>query len=425
LLFLERENGQIIKSLFIVNHLFQFVAPKKPFMKTLPHSVAMLFVMATPLFAAWPVVSSIGASQRAGTELVDIHYAVTADTPTVSVTLEISADGGVTWSVPVTTVSGNIGSGVTTGSGKMITWNAGVDWPGQFSAQTRYRVTADDLVAAPVLTGFSLIPAGAFTMGNALTESEGDPDETAHTVNVSAFYMAQNVVTKSIWDTVRTWAMSNGYTDLSSGAVKALNHPVQSVSWWDVVKWCNARSQQEGLTPVYKVNGAVMKTGTTAPEVNESANGYRLPTEAEWEKAARGGLSGKRFPWGDAISHSQANYISDKEEAYDVSPTNGYHPLYGTGLLPYTSSVASFSANGYGLHDMAGNVNQWCWDWYGPYATGTLTNPQGPISGLNRVFRGGSWLSNSYGSRTAYRNYNPPGITGNDTGFRLARSLVQ
>jgi formylglycine-generating enzyme required for sulfatase activity len=205
---------------------------------------------------------------------------------------------------------------------------------------------------APSLAGFDLIPAGEFTMGDSL---DGDKDAPADQVNVSAFYMGQKEVTKAEWDAVKTWAVDHGYTDLATGAGKAADHPVQTVSWWDVVKWCNARSEKEGLKPCYTVSGSVMKTGTAAPTVNWAVTGYRLPTEAEWEKAARGGLSRKRFPWGDTISHSQANFRNDAAEAYQTG-TTGYHPTYATGGVPYTSPVGSFSANGYGLQDMAGNV---------------------------------------------------------------------
>ena len=268
--------------------------------------------------------------------------------------------------------------------------------------------------------GFSLIPAGAFTMGDAL---DGDSSAPTHTVTVSAFYMAQNLVTKVQWDTVRTWAISNGYSDLAAGAGKASNHPVQTVSWWDGVKYCNARSQQEGLTPVYTVSGAVMKTGTTAPVVNWAANGYRLPTEAEWEKAARGGLSGKRFPWGDTISQTQANYIANPGYSYDLSgAVNNHHPTYATGGFPYTSPVGSFAANGYGLNDMAGNVSQWCWDWYGTYDPGTPADPRGVSSGKSRVFRGGRWRYYAIECRVAGRGVNGPGLSVNDVGFRVARS---
>ena len=276
-------------------------------------------------------------------------------------------------------------------------------------------------------TGFSLIPGGSFTMG--VTSGDTDAGAPSITVTVSPFYIQQTETTKAQWDEVRAWAVSNGYTDLAAGAGKASNHPVQTVSWWDVVKWCNARSEREGLTPVYTVGGAVMRTGTTEPTANWSANGYRLPTEAEWEKAARGGVSGKRFPWGtDTISHAEANYYGDSSYAYDLSPINNYHPSYIAGGSPYTSPVGSFGANGYGLYDMAGNVWEWCWDWYeGNYYTTSngTTDPRGPASGSSRVFRGGSWINSALFERCALRySLTPGGTSINSLGFRPARSAT-
>jgi sulfatase modifying factor 1 len=272
------------------------------------------------------------------------------------------------------------------------------------------------------IEGFSLIPAGAFTMGDSL---DGDGDAPTRWVTLDAFYMGKYEVTKAEWDEVRTWGLSNGYTDLAAGSGKASNHPVQSINWYEMVKWCNARSQKEGLTPVYYINDAqttIYKTGyvdVTNAQVKWPANGYRLPTEAEWEKAARGGLSGKRFPWGDTISHSQANYYS-----YDLSASaNNYHPSYATGDFPYTSPVGAFAANGYGLYDMTGNVIEWCWDWYGTYAAGSQTNPRGATSGSLRVYRGGGWCNSASGCGVAYRSrYNPTYSFNSDFGFRVARS---
>lgn len=279
------------------------------------------------------------------------------------------------------------------------------------------------VTAVTTPTDMALIPAGNFTMGDSL---DGSSDASPVTVNVSAFLMGKNEVTKALWDEVRTWGASNGYTDLAVGVGKAANHPVQTISWWDVVKWCNARSEKEGLTPVYTVSGAVMRTGTTAPVANWNANGYRLPTEAEWEKAARGGLSGKRFPWGDTISHSQANYYAFSEYSYDLSgAVNNYHPTYAAGGYPYTAPVGSFAANGYGLHDMAGNVFEWCWDWYGAstYVNG-VTDPRGAASGTDRVCRGSNWYDNASYCRVADRRSDDPTDPFDDIGFRVARSSV-
>jgi uncharacterized repeat protein (TIGR02543 family) len=366
---------------------------------------------------AEPVITNITATQRSGMKFVDISYDLSSLTPTVKVTLEISRDGGLTYNVPVTSTTGAIGDGVTVGTDKTIAWNAGVDWDSNFSNQMRFRLVADDLQ----VPGFSLIPAGAFTMGR--TSGDTDADAPPVNVTVSQFYMGKYEVTKGDWDEVRAWAVNNGYTDLAAGEGKASNHPVQTVSWWDVIKWCNARSQKEGLTPCYTVSGLVMKTGTTAPTVNWTANGYRLPTEAEWEKAARGGVSGKRFPWGtDTISHSEANFRNIGGETYQ-SGTTGYHPTHATGSTPYTSPVGSFASNGYGLHDMAGNVWEWCWDWYGASTyVNNATDPRGAASGSKRVIRGGCWGDLAIICRSANRGKDVLTVRDTYFGFRVARS---
>ena len=361
------------------------------------------------------MVSNLTAVQRAGTMLVDITYDLEAPGfGSVAVTLAVSSDDGATWTVPVTSTSGAIGASVALGTGNAIVWDAGMDWPGGYSTQMKFRLIADD--------GFVLIPAGSFTMGR--TSGDTDADAPPVTVTVSSFYLQQRETTKAQWDEVRTWAASNGYTDLPVGVGGASNHPVQEVNWWDVVKWCNARSQKEGLTPVYRVSGVVMKTGMTVPAVNWTANGYRLPTEAEWEKAARGGVSGKRFPLGtDTISHAQANYFGSYYDAYDLSPIMDYHPKYDRG----TSPVGSFASNGFGLYDMSGNVFEWCWDWYGAssYVNGA-TDPRGAVSGSFRVSRGGGCLSAASLCRAAFRlgGGAPFGRGIIVYGFRPARSSV-
>lgn len=256
-----------------------------------------------------------------------------------------------------------------------------------------YRLALTEVTSVP--EGFALIPAGSFAMGDSV---DGNPRALpVHTVQVSAFYMAKYLVTKTDWDAVRTWGLIHGYTDLPTGEGKALNHPVQTVTWYDTVRWCNARSEKEGLTPCYTLSGAVYRTTTFnayAVVCNWSANGYRLPSEAEWEKAARGGLSGKRFPWGDTISQSQANFYSSSVESFNVSPTWGLHPIYHTGSMPYTSPVGSFAPNGYGLYDMAGNVWEWCWDFNGSYPSTSQIDPHGPVLAsyrLSRAATGTAW----------------------------------
>ncbi|SPE62401.1 hypothetical protein SBV1_820034 [Verrucomicrobia bacterium] len=272
--------------------------------------------------------------------------------------------------------------------------------------------------------GMTLIPAGSFTMGDTL---DGEPDAIPTViVNVSAFYMDINLASYSQWQSVYYWATSAGYGFDNAGSGKAANHPVQTVNWYDAVKWCNARSQQAGLTPVYYTDAGltqVYAVGQEAPYVNWRANGYRLPTEAEWEKAARGGLSGQRFPWGNVITENLANYAGDTGlYSYDLGP-NGYNAAFASGGYPYTSPVGYFAPNGYGLYDMAGDVAEWCWDWYGtPYAGGS--DPRGPGFGSTRVFRGNGWEGLADILHCAFRGSDGlPSSADVDGGFRCVRGF--
>ena len=289
--------------------------------------------------------------------------------------------------------------------------------------------------AAVVPAGMLLIPAGSFTIGDML---DGNSDAIPANVYLSAFHMDPNPVSYGQWQAVYNWATNHGYDFADPGAGKTTNHPVDTVNWYDCLKWCNARSEMEGLTPAYYTNvaqTAVYRSGQYygAFLVNADVKwhaGYRLPTEAEWEKAARGGSTGLRFPWGNTISESQADYMGCDYcyTNYDAGP-DSYNALGMVGGSPYTTPIGSFAANNYGLHDMAGNVWEWCWDLYEPpsYPDGSPylggTDPLGPDYGMDlRVMRGGSWFRDAYSARCAYRNFDTPtwpgGYPAREYGFR-------
>jgi formylglycine-generating enzyme required for sulfatase activity len=289
------------------------------------------------------------------------------------------------------------------------------------------------------------IPGGTFQMGDSFTEGWSH-ERPVHTVTVDSFYMGRYEVTNGQYCQYLNSALgssiyvsggvvygsgnnqpycdtstSNSYIQISySGSVFSVrtkggrsmsNDPMVEVSWFGAAAYCNWRSQQEGKELCYNLS---------TWNCDFTKKGYRLPTEAEWEYAARGGLSSRRFPWGDTITHSQANYDSDSRYSYDISPTRGYHPTWNDGIYPFTSPVGSFAANNYGLYDMAGNVWEWCNDWYGAYSSNTQTNPTGPTSGSYRDLRGGGWYEFADSCRVAYRVRDYPHCQAFGHGFRLA-----
>lgn len=267
-----------------------------------------------------------------------------------------------------------------------------------------YRVRAWYPAGAP--TNMVFIPAGSSVMGGIYSTYGELP---VHSVSVSAIYMDRTEVSKTLWDQVAQWGMAHGYQFDNLGTVKSNGHPVYNISWYDAVKWCNARSEREGRVPAYYTEAEqanVYRTGwlTNAdPAFVKWTAGYRLPTEAEWEKASRGGVNGRTYPWGNTIGYSDANF--------------SYHPTYNDGRRPYTSPVGSFPPNAYGLYDIIGNVWEWCWDYYDKnyYSVSPATDPRGPAVGTNHTVRGGAWDNGSTDTRCAsrYAGFASSGISWN------------
>ncbi|HUT04536.1 MAG TPA: formylglycine-generating enzyme family protein [bacterium] len=323
----------------------------------------------------------------------------------------------------------------------IVPWNAEVRMPGQFDMTAHFRFEVPSVLPAPPISqggeyyfaslcldpgtwgwasNFSLAPfsyssggpstdvtmvpiaAGSFLMGSPDDELRRDPDEgPQRTVNISAFQMSETEVTQKQFEDVMGWNDSYFSGD---------DHPVERVTWFDCVSFCNELSEADGYTKCYTIsNIGYDGDHITSAEVtcNFGANGYRLPTEAEWEYACRAGTT-TRFYTGD----------SDP----DLRRAGWYFNNSGQTTHP----VGEKERNAWGLYDMHGNVWEWCWDWYSSRYYGTRpdpdSDPTGASSGAVRVLRGGGWYGLTWSCRSAGRDWPEPGYGYYGYGFRVARS---
>lgn len=275
------------------------------------------------------------------------------------------------------------------------------------------------------------VPSGWYMRG----ETGGvQTTQPAHAVWVAGFDMDRYEVTRRDWAVVAAWAEGHGYDlPLRVGPAEPGDHPVVGVGWHDAVKWCNARSEMEGRRPAYWLDGAAVevyrrgRVDLAGYQVNWAGDGYRLPTEGEWERASRGGVDGLPYPWGYSSPDFRANHWN-----YAL-----YLGLAPAAPFPYTQRVGFFdgsqpggagvgSANGYGLHDMAGNAWEWTWDRFGAYRVEAQVEPRGPDAGGLRVMRGGSWFDSSDQATNAQRLAFPPDGVDNYqmNGFRCVRGVA-
>jgi formylglycine-generating enzyme required for sulfatase activity len=232
--------------------------------------------------------------------------------------------------------------------------------------------------------GMVWVEGGTFLMGSSNGE---DREKPAHSVTVQGFYMGEYVVTQREWQEI----MGSNPSKWKGDAL-----PVEQVSWFDAVEYCNRRSQREGLAPAYRGSGENITC-------DFSATGYRLPTEAEWEYAAKGGNK-------DPMVYEYSGSNSPGGVAWYTDNSGGS-----------THQVGTKQANSLGLYDMSGTVWDWCWDRYGNYSGSAQTDPRGSSTGANRVMRGGSWLNGARFVRSAYRYDSGPSSRYYDIGFRLVR----
>ena len=270
------------------------------------------------------------------------------------------------------------------------------------------------------------INGGNFTMGSPRNSVMARRDERpSHSVTLGDFYLGTYEISQGQYYEITGLQPSKCITNPEDASLAGwMMLPVDSVSWYEILVFCNLLSIREELNPVYKINnstdpkdwGNVPRNRTSniwdEVEMIEGADGFRLPTEAEWEYAARGGAGTPN----DSISMEFRNLPA-------------VHRYYENIAWVFSNSenqahqIGNFPPNELGLYDIAGNAMEWCWDWYAPYKTDPLENPKGPASGEERIIRGGAWSYDAEYCRPTYRHKLEPWNRLVNLGFRVARSV--
>jgi len=260
------------------------------------------------------------------------------------------------------------------------------------------------------IENFIKVEGGTFMMGSPEGEWGRDEDEMQHIVTVGSFYISKYEITQKEYQTIM---------GTNPSYFKGDNLPVENINWYNAIEFCNAISKLEGLIPAYTINKSRSDPNNKSyydntrwlVTWNQKANGYRLPTEAEWEYACRAETTTPYNLGRRDIRSFLANFL---ENINDFRAT--------------TTAVGSFAPNSWGLYDMHGNVYEFCWDWYGPYQSGNQVNPIGAVSGVGHVLRGGSWKSVGKKLRSAHRHCDEPLALGgeypfySEFGIRLVRN---
>ena len=348
-------------------------------MKHITKSVFAVVAVLLQLTAVGQTVSNVTFQQEG--QMVMVYYNLSAK---ADISVEVSTDGGRSYGTPrMTHVSGDVGKGVTAGNGKCIVWNVLQDCERLHGDRICFKVRASAGSSNQTFTvggvSFTMVyvEGGTFTMG-CTSEQGGDcygDEKPSHSVTLSSYYIGETEVTQALWKAVMGSNPSSWKDD---------NLPVEQVSYTDVE------------TFITKLN---RKTGRT----------FRMPTEAEWEYAARGGKKSRGY------KYSGSNSISDVAW-YDGNSRSKTHP------------VRQKQPNELGIYDMSGNVWEWCDDRYGSYSSGSQTNPKGPSSGSNRVLRGGAcyayangeWYADGRTWRVSNRSWCSTRYSDTRMGFRLA-----